>query len=70
MDVETALKRCEDLAAMVRALADGAAHMNEGVSPEALSGMGDTCATIEQLAHGVRKALRADALEREVVVAD
>ena len=70
MDVEIALKRIDDLAAVVRAFANNSATANEGVTPEALSGAGDVCGMIQELALGVRKALRADALSRPVMMAD
>lgn len=66
MDVETTLKRIEDLAAVVRAFADNSATANEGVTPEALSGAGDVCRLISELAQVTRKALHSDALNTQV----
>jgi hypothetical protein len=66
MNVEEALKRIEDLAAVVRTFADNAATTDEGVSPEALSGAGDVCGMIQELAHDVRKSMPAEALDADV----
>jgi hypothetical protein len=66
MDVETALKRIEDAAAMLREMANHAARGDQALSPESLSGIGDSCMLMQQLAQGARTALTADALNRPV----
>jgi hypothetical protein len=62
LSVEEALKRIEDQAAMVRALADYAATSDVTMEKSALSGMADSCGRIERLARDTRRTLTADAL--------
>jgi hypothetical protein len=66
MNVAEALKRIEDLAAVVREFANDSATANEGVSPIALEGAGNACAEIQELAHDVRKSMPAGALDADV----
>jgi hypothetical protein len=68
MNVEEALRRLEEKAAMMKFLADSAVSGNAAYVPDARvsSGLGDLCAEVQQCARNVRRSLDMDALDTEL----